>query len=117
MSAITWADVTARAPELSTLDPVVQAAILADVTVLLSVDAFGDKYTMAACALAAHLGTLSKNKGQGPSGPITSESTGRVSRSYASAPQKARDDDYSATTYGLRYLSIVATLPGRWGVL
>lgn len=115
--AITWADVTARAPELSTLAVNVQNAILADVTVLLNVNVFGDKYTMAACYLAAHKGTIAKIKGQGPAGPITSESTGRVSRSYASPAQLPREDDLSSTLYGRQYLGVVATLPERWNVL
>lgn len=114
---ITWANVVARAPELSTVGPETQAAILSDVVVMLNASVFGDKYDMACAYLAAHYGTLSKNKGQGPGGPISSESTGRVSRSYAVAPKTARDDDYTTTIYGQRYLAIVNSLPERWGVL
>lgn len=110
---ITWADVTARAPELSAVALATQTAILADVVLLVNIKAWGAKYDLACTYLAAHMGTISRNGGLGPVGGIESENTGRVSRSYAAPP--ASDPYWDRSSYGATYKALLKTLPGRVG--
>jgi hypothetical protein len=103
---ITWVNVVAVAPELSAVALGTQTALLAMVATLLpNPSVLGSQYDAACTWLAAHLGTVSCRGGDGPSGPITAESTGRVSRSYA-APASS-DSSYSSTSYGQLYLAII----------
>lgn len=97
---ITWADVTAVAPELATVPVGVQTALLAMVGVMLpNPNALGTQYDAACTWLAAHLGTISQRKSGNIAGPISSESVGGVSRSYA-VPAMDSVSDYSSTSYG-----------------
>lgn len=93
--AITWADVTARAPEASAASAETQAAILADVAAQVGAN-WGSLYTAGAAYLAAHLWKLSTMRGKGAQ---TAESVDRLSRSYA-APGAG---DYGATSYGIEF--------------
>jgi hypothetical protein len=115
--AITWADVTKVAAELATLPVGTQSAILGYVATLLAPDAWGDKLDMGSTYLAAHLGTLAKRGGTGPAGPITSESEGPLSVSYAAPPLGADDAFYATTTYGHTYLWLVKSLAARVGMV
>ncbi len=112
---ITWADVTARAPELSAVATATQNAILADLAVLLPNTAiWGDKYNLACCYLAAHKGTLALAGGQGPAGPLTSEKIGPTAYSYA-APKQSGSGLYSSTSYGQQYEALLRGLSARVG--
>lgn len=115
---IAWSAVEAVAPELSVVAPGTKTALLAMVGIMLpSPSALGDQYDAACTWLAAHLGTISQRGGDGPSGPITSESTGRISRSYA-VPTMAEASDYGSTSYGQLFQVIVKNnANARFGVL
>lgn len=93
---ITWADVTARAPEASAASAETQAAILADVAAQVGAAQWGSLYTAGAAYLAAHLYKLTTMRGKGAQ---TAESVDRLSRSYA-APGAG---DYGATSYGVEF--------------
>lgn len=114
--SITWSDVTKIAPELASgLTADQQNAILADVALLMSADAWGSKLDMGSKYLAAHLGALAKGaSANAPAGPLTSETVGPNSRSWA-APTLSATDDYDSTAYGRRYLALVKTLGARVG--
>jgi hypothetical protein len=111
--AITWVDVVKIAPALSTLAVDAQTIILAQVTLLLNASAFGAKYDTACTYFAAHLGTLAQEGAYAPGGPITSETIGPGSKSYA-APL-ASDPFWDTTSFGKMYRWIAKTLPGRVG--
>ncbi len=70
---------------------------------------FGDCATKAEALVAAHLLTLGLAGSTSPTGAVTSESAGGVSRSYASAPTTAAGGFWSSTSFGLRYLAIAST--------
>jgi hypothetical protein len=104
---ITWAAVTAVAPELASVPGGVQTALLAMVGVMLpNPNALGDQYDAACTWLAAHLGTISQRKSGNIAGPVSSESVGQVSRSYA-VPAMDSASDYSSTSYGQLFQAIV----------
>lgn len=111
--SITWADVVKIAPALSTLSVETQTLVLAQVALMLNAKQFGTKLDMASTYLAAHMGTIVKNGGNGPGGPISAESTGRVSRSYAVPP--ASDPYWDKTSFGQTFRWVMKTLPGRVG--
>ncbi len=111
--SITWADVLKVAPALSTLSVEQQTLILAQVALLLNANVFGTKYDMASTYFAAHLGTLFKEGAYAPGGPITSETIGPASKSYA-APA-ASDPFWDSTSFGKMYRFIAKTLPPRVG--
>jgi hypothetical protein len=97
---ITWDAVTAVAPELAAVPIGVQTALLSMVGVMLpNPNALGDQYDAACTWLAAHLGTISQRKSGNIAGPISSESVGQVSRSYA-VPTTESASDLSSTSYG-----------------
>ncbi len=105
--AIAWADVVYIAPELSTVATATQNAILADVALQLSSDAWGVLLDLGSKYLAAHLATVSKRKGQGAT--VTAETVGAVSRQYA-APAVAVGA-LGSTGYGLEYERLLMNLP------
>jgi hypothetical protein len=121
--AITWADVVAIAPSLSTgVGVTAQAMIIAFVTEVVddSDDAWGDGalYTMGASLLAAHFGSLVKtNSANGAQGPVTSMAQGDTSKSFAAPTFDASEGALGATSYGRNYLALVATLPSSFGLL
>ncbi len=114
MADIIWTDVVDFASELSALDSEAQTAILAYVNDALSPKAFGGedspKLKLARIYLAAHVGTLSRGGG-GPSGPVTSETAGNISRTYAAAG--GAPSDWSSTSYGQLYIALVRTSRAR----
>jgi len=111
---LTWADVVAIAPNLSSLTTTQQNAVLLDVDIQLSEDKIGSKYNLACKYLAAHLGTLVSRGSDGPSGPIQSEMVGSVSRSYAA---NFNLTGYDTTTYGQQFRNIMRQLQYRVGVV
>ena len=70
---------------------------------------FGDCATKAQALVAAHLLTLGLAGSTSPSGAVTSESAGGVSRSYASAPTTGAGGFWQSTSYGQRYWAIAST--------
>lgn len=82
---LAWSDVVGIAPELSTVDLAVQAAIVADVKLfLVNVAALGGaaRATATAKYLAAHLASASAS-GRAGNAPLQSVSIGGVSKSFA----------------------------------
>jgi hypothetical protein len=105
---IDWDDVTATAPELSTVPVEMQAAVLTAVAELVSDDAvWGSKLDVGRAYLAAHLATVARRRGG--AGPLQSETVGPVTRSFAVVA--AATADYGATGYGTIFESILMTLP------
>lgn len=70
---------------------------------------FGTCADKAEALVAAHLLTLGLAGTESPSGAVTSESAGGVSRSYASATTTGTDGFWSSTSFGMRYLAIAST--------
>lgn len=108
--AITWADVEAVAPELSTAALATQTAILAQVNSELSPSVWGTKVEIGRAWLAAHLGTLAGIEEGG--GVVQSETVGAVSRTFA-----VSSGDYSSTAYGNEFQRLLMQLPAaRFGI-
>lgn len=105
MAAITWDDVLLFAPELSTFDSDAQDEILLfvneegiDVTQWGGEDA--QRLRLARIYYAAHIATASSQGGNGgAAGPVTSETAGGLSRTYAFA-SVASDLLLDSTNYG-----------------
>lgn len=115
--SITWSDVTAIAPELtSTAVPTAtQTVLLAivdrqiDDSVWLDLADDGRRY------LAAHLGTLYSSDGSA-GGEVTSESLGPMSRSYStSSTSESGAGSLGTTKYGVFYLHLLRLLPSHIG--
>lgn len=70
---------------------------------------FGDCATRAQALVAAHLLTLGLGGSSSPTGAVTSESAGGLSRSYASAPTTAAGGFWASTSFGQRYWTIAST--------
>jgi hypothetical protein len=70
---------------------------------------FGDCATQAQALVAAHLLTLGLGGSTSPTGAVTSESAGGLSRSYASAPTTAAGGFWASTSFGQRYWAIAST--------
>lgn len=119
MAPIAWVDVVAVAPELATgVDPIIQADIISYVNTELSVEGFGGEdstnYRMARMFLGAHLGSINRQVGSSSSGQtVTSETAGRISRSFA---QQSSDAALlSSSPYGRTFHELVMSTPGLRG--
>lgn len=120
MAAIVWADVSAFAPNLATAPAGVQADVLAYVNAALNPAMFdgeaGPTYRIARIYLAAHAGTLAAQGASGAGGPITQESAGRLSRSYAMPGGGVAFDALDSTLYGKMYRQLLrqSSARGPW---
>lgn len=112
--AITWTDVTAIAPELSTAALATQTAVLASVELQVNDDAWDDLASTGKAYLAAHLATLAARGASGAAGPVTSESVGQLSRSYAAPATPS--SSLGLTSYGQEYLRLTRILPSVLGL-
>lgn len=122
MAAITWPDVVAIAPELGTLGATAQTMILDHVNTALNVRVFGGeespKLRLARVLLAAHYGTVAMSGGAVIAGPVTSESAGGLSRSYATTfATDAFGGPWGSTTYGQSFAALVRTSRARFPVV
>jgi hypothetical protein len=115
---ITWADVVGLAPELFGVPISAQDAILTYVNNF-SVDAWGDDATLrlGRIYMSAHLGTKQvQASGGGATGEVTSETVGRISRTF-----KVSDNTSSSaldtTAYGQLWKEIASGTPARAWVL
>lgn len=70
---------------------------------------FGTCATLAQALVAAHIITLGMRGGTSPSGSVTSESAGGLSRSYASTSSSEASGFFQTTTFGQRYWAIAST--------
>jgi hypothetical protein len=100
--AVTWADVSALAPDVATVGATAQTHILAYVNAVVTSANFGARTTLAACYLAAHYGLLVTRGTNGQSGPVVSEALDGASISYA-AYLGGSSDDLDSTPYGRSY--------------
>jgi uncharacterized protein DUF4054 len=98
--SISWDDVSAVAPALSTIPIATQTAILADLPLRMRNAQWGAMANMGAKYLAAHLAALSLRAANGPVGPVTEAKVGPVQQQWA-APLKLTN--YSMTPWGLEY--------------
>lgn len=116
MAAITWTDVEAHAPELSTANATVQADMIGMVEQILVAAEFGGeddyRYRMARIYLAAHLATVAASGGAMATGGVQSERVGDVSRTY-STTTLLDPDSLDSTAYGRAYRAIVRISPAR----
>jgi hypothetical protein len=116
VAAITWEMVTDVAGELENLDTFAQEAALKYVNTKLDAGNFGGEESgelqLARILLAAHFGTMFKRRGRG--GPVSAESAGGLSRSYA-FPMWARRWDL--TPYGMQFAAMASVTPARAGRL
>lgn len=112
--AITWTDVTALAPSLSTISVAGQNEILARVALEVGPGQWGALQTQGQLALARHLGVVSL-RGTGAPGPLISETVGPLSRQFAAPILTA--SALSSTPWGAEYARLRALLPCRFGLL
>lgn len=100
------ADIIARAPELASLSDSAFTTAIADAALQLAPDFWGDILDLATVYLCAHmLAVQNPSVVSGGAGPVSSESVGPISRSYA---VKAVDDaeEYATTRWGLEYVRL-----------
>jgi hypothetical protein len=116
---ITWDDVVAIAPELSVISTDGQTIILEYVnSALVPSEWHGEGSAflrLARIYLAAHYGTITRQQGAGPAGPVTSESAGGLSRSYAVLFAPGGSSSMDTTPYGRSYNSLLERSPARAG--
>jgi hypothetical protein len=121
MAAITWTMVEAFAAELSTVPASAQTDILDYVNETLAVDHFGGEDSintkLARIYLAAHHGTITKNGSNGPAGPLLSQSTADLSRTYAAFSPAGSDALLDTTPYGKAFRSMVRRSTARCPVV
>lgn len=124
MAAITWDDVTAGAPALSSVDADEQTLILAYVNDLLDVTVFyggedGSVVKLLRVYLARHFAVGGTLGGSGAAGPVISESAGGLSRTYAqqSASSLSGADDLDMTAWGRMARGIIRRSPARAGIV
>ncbi len=119
MSAVTWADLVAKLPaaELATVAADVQADILAFVHEVLNAGRLGGegsaRLRRIRMLLAAHMATVTTPGTPGSAattGAVISESTSKISRSYA---QVMADSDFAGSSYGQEYARMIRNSPAR----
>lgn len=114
MAKITWLDVTGIAPELC--NNAASDAFLAVANKAVDVDMYdgedGAITRLVRIVLAAHLATIASPE---HNGPVTAESAGGLSRSYA-APM-SDDAGLSASSYGRTYRMLLRSSLARLPVL
>lgn len=116
MADITWNHVLDHYPELSTIDVDAQVDILAIVnTEMLNPTMFGGEnartYKLARIYLAAHICAMELMGADGAQGPVTSESAGGLSRSYASS---GSSDTWEMTAPGKLLSGLGYRARGHW---
>lgn len=120
MAAIAWVDVVAFAPLLSTVAEDAQVDILAYVNQAIDTSLFGGESSpmlrMARIFLAAHFGSMPGQSSTGAVGPVTSESAGGLSRSYAQTVATG-SSSFESTTYGQQYVELCKRTAARAGDL
>ena len=110
---ITWADVTAIAPELSTASAGTQAACLAAVVEEIDPDTWGTRANRGAAYLAAHLATLANTQG---AGAAFSQRVGPLAE-HRAMPHAGLGLSLSLTSYGAEYDRLLHTLETVFGAV
>lgn len=109
--AITWSDVVAIAPELSTFPSGSQIVILLIVDLQIDDDAWLDLGDVGRRYLAAHLATMSNRAGVG--GMVIAEALGPMSTQYGLPPGVR--GTFAMTSYGIEFERLVSLLPASLG--
>lgn len=105
-----WDDVLAVAPELSVTAAATQTVVLAQVEIEIDAEVWGDYADMGRRLLAAHYGTIftpGLSGGGATAGPVTSETLGPMSRSYATATSSNVPAELGRTKYGIEYYRLM----------
>jgi hypothetical protein len=114
VAVVEWNDVVTKlpAPELAALPEPAQEDILEFVHETLNVAALGGegsaRLRRARMLLAAHLAHVTGSGGSVAAGPVISESTGRISRTYA---EVLTSGDFSGSSYGQEFTRLVRNTP------
>jgi len=112
--AVTVAEFKTRFPEFETAVEATVQMFLDDAVVILNETYWGVKYNLGLSYYTAHhlsLASKSSSGAGGSVGPVAGRSVDGVSVSFATAGLNTTGDQfYSSTTYGQRYLSLVASL-------
>lgn len=90
-------------------DERIECVIADQVPCYVNAGQLGDCAAYGEALVAAHLITLALRGGTSASGPVTSESAGGLSRSYASVATTASDGFWMSTTFGQRYREFILT--------
>jgi len=123
MASISWADVLDFASVLATVPVGQQTILLALANESLNVAAFGGedaaKTKLARIYWVAHFASLpgagTTAGGAAAAGPVTSETTGGISRAYASLSSSGSSgESWSETLWGRRYLEILRGSRAAW---
>lgn len=114
---VAWADVAALDAPLANVPSAAQTAILADVALMLDVDRWGTRLDLATKYLAAHVGALVlRGGGAAGVGPVTSQTMGPASKSYATPMLLAALGDLGATVWGQIFARLRTSL-GVFGIV
>ena len=111
--AIDWTAVVALAPALSAVSSTGQTEILATVALQVGPGQWGTLQTAGQLALARHLGAIALRPSSG-AGPVTSETVGPVSRTFANLA--SADVDLQSTPWGAEYARLRRLLACRFGL-
>jgi hypothetical protein len=102
-----------RFPEFSAISDARVELFLDDAALQINIGAWGLKADLGIYWLTAHMLALDTAAGTtgGTYGPVTSESVGQVSRSYASGGSySGTSSEYGATKYGVNYYRLWRTI-------
>jgi hypothetical protein len=120
MAPLTWAHVVDHVSTLSTVDVDQQTDLLALANTGLNVAVFGGedhaRTKLARIYFIAHFASLAGAGDQRATGPVISESRGKVSRAYAAAASGggADADAWDDTQWGRRYKLLLMGSRARW---
>ena len=99
-------------PAVTAISDAVLSFALEQAESRLDVEAWAGQYARAVCLLALHMATAGPGgTGGGAPGPVSSESVGQWSRSYATMPMPVGDAWLGSTHYGREFLSIRRSRP------
>lgn len=115
---ITWDDVVAHAPELSTVDAAARVDLLAlansvfNPAVLDGED--GPRTKLARVYYAAHLATIGGQGGSSAAGPIIEEEVGDVRVKYALISASSSATQFEGSSYGDLLSKLLRNSRARW---
>lgn len=89
-------------------DAQINCVIADDVPCFVNEAQWGTCATQAQALVAAHLIAVGLKGGTAPSGSVTAESAGGISRSYASSPTSEAGGFWQSTTFGQRFAALSA---------
>lgn len=90
-------------------DAQITCVLSEDVPCFVNESQWGSCATQAQALVAAHLIAMGLKGGSSPSGSVTAESAGGISRSYASSSMSGTGGFWQSTTFGMRYWALLST--------